>query len=180
LPTVSADRRWLGPVAMWGTVIEHKSGFRASHAYPLALEEVAPSSVLDGIREATVLFVESDEVIRDLGMDMLRRRGCRVFAAANACEAHAALTRHALRIDVVIAGTGESLADVQAVVEYAEKTRPEAAVVANSGRFLVLSLDGRRAGIVQRPAEAADPFAHPLARAYGIPAVSRGHWLRGH
>jgi len=175
LPTTSADRRWIGPVALWGTVIEHRFGYRASHAYPLALEEVAPSSVLDGIREVTVLFVEADAVIRDLGVAMLRRRGCRVFAAANCGEARRVFRQHTLDIDIMIAGTAAGRPDIHALVEYAETARPEVAVVANSGRFLVASLDGRAAGVAGPASETADPFAHALARAYGIPVVVRNH-----
>lgn len=176
LPATSFDRRWIGPVALWGTVIEHKRGYRASHAYPLALEEVAPSSVLDGIQEVTVLFVEADDVIRGLGIEILRQRGCRVFAAADVCEARAVLRRHTLEIEIMIAGTpGDHPLDIRALVECAGKTRPEVAIVANSGRFLVASLDGRMAGAAERTSETADPFAHPLAGAYGIPVIARGH-----
>jgi hypothetical protein len=46
-------------------------------------------------------------------------------------------------------------------------------VVANSGRFLVASLDGPRASaLTQRRVVPLDPFDHPLARAYGVPVIA--------
>jgi hypothetical protein len=150
LPTLSADQRWIGPVALWGTVMEHRRGSRASYAYPLGLEEVAPTSVLDGIEEVTVLFLESDAMIRGLGLEMLRRRGCRVFAVADADEAGTALKHYGSDIDLLVAGIAGREADVPAILARARETRPDAAIVANSGRFVVASLDGRRAGPPER------------------------------
>jgi hypothetical protein len=46
LMLVDHDDLWLGPVAMWGTAIEHEKGWRAARAYPLRLERVDQGDTL--------------------------------------------------------------------------------------------------------------------------------------
>jgi hypothetical protein len=153
-------------------VIEHQRGYRASHAYPLRLEEISPSTVLDAIGAVTVLFLEVDNVIRRLGAEMLRGRGCRVYEAANGAAASEILRQCADGIDVLLAGTDGRGSEVRALIDAAARIRPEMTVLVNSGRFLAASFDGRGREVADRGLALGDPFAHPLSRSYGVPVIA--------
>lgn len=173
IPTTSPERRWIGAVALWGTVIEHKHGYRASHAYPLGLEEVSPSNALDLAEARTVLLVEDDDVVRRLGAELLERRSCRVLEARSGDEAIDILCADTIEIDLIVAPIRGCGIDGHALIRRAEQWHPEINVVANSGRFLVASLDGCIGPFPPTNEICSDRFAHPLARAYGIPVVLR-------
>jgi len=49
-PVLGRDERVIGRVALWGTVIEGQSGWRASHAYPIELFIPAPAVTQRGLR----------------------------------------------------------------------------------------------------------------------------------
>jgi hypothetical protein len=49
-PVLCRDERVIGRVALWGSVVEGQSGWRASHAYPIELFVPAPAVVLRGLR----------------------------------------------------------------------------------------------------------------------------------
>jgi hypothetical protein len=49
-PVLCRDERVIGRVALWGTVIEGQSGWRASHAYPIELFIPAPAVMQRGLR----------------------------------------------------------------------------------------------------------------------------------
>jgi CheY-like chemotaxis protein len=173
IPTTSTERRWIGAVALWGTVIEHKHGYRASHAYPLGLEEIPPSNALEFAEARTVLLVEDDEVVRRLGAELLERRSCRVLEARSDDEAIDILRADTVAIDLIVAPIQGCGIDGHGLIRRAGRWHPEIKVVANSGRFLVASLDGWTGPAASLQDAGSDRFSHPLARAYGVPVIPR-------
>lgn len=49
-PLLGREERVIGRVALWGTVVEGRLGWRASHAYPIELFVPTPAVVWSGLR----------------------------------------------------------------------------------------------------------------------------------
>jgi len=186
--------RWIGPVALWGTVVEHKGGYRASRAYPLRLESAPhpPGPRANGT--VKVLLVDPRGVIRRCGVRALWEKGYCVFEARCAKDA-LGIVRCPTRIDLLIAASELPDLDGASLYRLARDVRPNLKFIdlghyADTYRNLPTARDfvvqrgrvGKFVDEVRRviaPRRAASkkvwsPFDHPLARAYGVP-VSVGH-----
>ncbi len=111
-----------------------ESGGGVSYALclPLAAGARLAASAADAAFVATVLLVEEDPLIRELGRDMLERQGFRVLPAINAAEAER-IGSSAQTVDVLVIDWTSNAANGAALVDLLREKHPELRVLYTAG-----------------------------------------------
>lgn len=148
----------------------------AAPAAPHAATQAAPQPIMGG---GTVLLVDDEPIVRDMGSHMLQRLGYEVILAGDGAEAVDIYTRRRSEIDVVLLDLMMPKMNGRDALEVMHAIDPQVRVVLASGfspdeDILQLLQDAPVRGFLRKPFSAVELSAHLAAALDRTPATGDG------